>query len=845
MFKDVPMGEARDRGHALSRDGAVRRGGDVTEDGDAPGERRVAVGPGRSCELEGRGAWGAEAGEEWAALVRRLEPVIERMTDACVILDVESRIAGWNSAARRLFGPETSGMMGKKPGEGLVAASAWGDFQGIYSQAGPAGLSTSAVFELLAATGSRGRVGMSYEWRVAALARPDGAVVGYTAMIVPRDSGEAAAATGFPDEAWATIFEHTPVPALLLDGNVTVVRANRAACELFRSSAGTLHGRSLEHLIACPQGPEGGACGRDDACECGGVMMALRRAMASGQALTGREVRQKLLPGRADRNAFLRVSGFPVSLGGRAGMVLNLEDVTEFRRCENRLREHAMLVAASEDAICVADMGGRIHFWSAGAEKLFGWSAKEAADRTVTDVMFGGASYVWSGLRGLVVETGTWEGPLEPFNRKKEVLSVRGRVWLKQGHEGGEPSVVIMATDLTRNRQLEKQLLRAQRLESVGTLACGIVHDLNNVLTPVQMTAELLRPSVTGADGERFLNLLVRSAARGVEITRQLLLFGRGSEGGFATLDLRSLVSETVKILAGTLPKSIQLRPNLSEELWPVLGDATQVHQVLMNLCVNARDAMPDGGVMTVAVRNVELDDAGARRVTGGRAGRYAVLSVRDTGVGISREVLDRIFEPFFTTKLPVAGTGLGLSMVQGIVRDHRGFVTVATEEGHGSEFAVYLPVTDEKPRNPGREERSPRRSGNNEWVLVVEDDDVIRELIQTTLERAGYRVITAADGAEGISVFGRRHEEIAVVVMDMMLPLIDGTTAIGMFRRLEPGVELVVMSGLPSQRSAAEKATGGRYRFLQKPLEVEKLLQVVGVAVEEGKVAGRATRPA
>ncbi len=308
---------------------------------------------------------------------------------------------------------------------------------------------------------------------------------------------------------------------------------------------------------------------------------------------------------------------------------------------------------------------------------------------------------------------------------------------MRDGEETA-PSVVLVATDLTGKRQLEKQLLRAQRLESVGTLACGIAHDLNNVLTPVQMAAELLRPSVAGTDSERFLNLLVRSATRGGEITRQLLLFGRGNESGYCAVDLRSLLKETVKILSGTLPKSIQVRGVIPDQLWPVVGDVTQVHQVLLNLCVNARDAMPDGGVILVRAQNRELDEAGARAIEGGRPGSYVVLSVRDTGVGIPREVQERMFDPFFTTKPPGMGSGLGLSTVQGIVRSHRGFVSVETEVGRGTAFSVFLPVASTMPEKPPTTEPPAVRLGQNECVLVIEDEESILELIQTGVGHVG-----------------------------------------------------------------------------------------------------------
>lgn len=776
---------------------------------------------------------------EWKALVERLAPVIERIKVGCVILDTESRMVAWNGVARGLFSQELGEVLGRSPGGTLVPGGAWNDFESIFRQASLAGLSTSGVLEHKGPDGER----VACEWRVAALARPDGTVAGYTAMVSQKGSGADDSAAGAASKSgWEAVFDQTLVPTFLLSTDGKIWRANAAARGLFVDRTENLEGRTLAELLACPEGKPGGRpCGESPRCNVCGLGVTLHGTNAGGESVSRREIRQTMPRQQGSYEARLLVSASPVQREGQAMMLVSLEDVTERRRNEGRLREQAMLLAAAEDAICIVDLAGRIQFWSPGAERLYGWASAEAVERPVSDVIFGGAGYIWSGLRGIVLEKGNWEGDLEPFSRKKESLSVRARAWLMRDGDEVSASIVIVATDLTGKRQLEKQLLRAQRLESVGTLACGIAHDLNNVLTPVQMAAELLRPAVAGTDSERFLNLLVRSAARGGEITHQLLRFGRGNESGNAAVDLRSLLKETVKILSGTLPKSIQVRGVIPEELWPVMGDVTQVHQVLLNLCVNARDAMPDGGVILVRAQNRELDEAEAATIAGGRPGSYVVMSVRDTGVGIPVEVMERMFDPFFTTKPPGMGSGLGLSTVQSIVRTHRGFIQVTTEVGRGTVFSIFLPVATHMPQTPIPAQATPLRVGQNECVLVVEDEAAILELLQTGLERAGYRVLTATDGAEAISIFGKHHAEISAAVIDMMLPLIDGATSIRMFRKLVPDLEIVAISGLPTLHAAASEAAGRRVTFLQKPVRLEDVLVAVGSAVARRQSLDRA----
>lgn len=654
-----------------------------------------------------------------------------------------------------------------------------------------------------------------------------------------RDDGDPSAAAA--EGEWAAMFARLPVACLLLAADGRVRRVNRALLDLSGCTEEQALGLKLGDLLGCADCPEAGEPGGGCATPVDGhgcsLWQVILETLRDGAVHRRTEVRRRLTRRGLECDAVLLMSASPIRIGEETMAFVCLEDVTTNRLAEERIREQAALLAEAHDAICVLDAGGRIRFWNRGAEALYGWTAEEAVGEEVTDVLFGGSGAAWRKITDCLEDEGHWDGELEPFHRNHRPLIVDMRASLVREGRGAAGAILLVATDLTETKHLERQLLRAQRLESLGTMACGIAHDLNNVLTPVQMVVDLLRPSVAGTDGERFLDLLTRSARRGSDIIRQLLLFGRGVEGAQVELDLRFLLKETTKILRETFPRSIQVRLDLPDELSPIVGDATQLHQVLMNLCVNARDAMTDGGVLTLTVENVELDERALRAFPGGKPGPYVRLRVEDTGCGIPAEMLERIFDPFFTTKPVGQGTGLGLSTAQGIVRAHHGFVEVATEVGRGTRFTVLFPAgaPSLKPTLAPISVRS--EPGQQQLLLVVDDEEEIRELLRTTLERSGYQVVTACDGAEAISVFGRRHGEIAGVLVDMMMPFIDGAAAIAALRKIDPSIPVVAFSGMPGQREVAERAAGGRVIFLGKPFVPGELNDAVQRCLRQGSV--------
>jgi PAS domain S-box-containing protein len=387
---------------------------------------------------------------------------------------------------------------------------------------------------------------------------------------------------------------------------------------------------------------------------------------------------------------------------------------------------------------------------------------------------------------------------------------------------------VCFAFDLTERKKLEQQFLRAQRMESIGTLAGGIAHDLNNVLAPITMSIDLLKMKFTDKSSQDLLATLSSSAQRGAEMVRQVLSFARGVEGRKMEVQVKHLLKDIEKIAHDTFPKNIQVRSIIPNELWTILGDPTQLHQVLLNLCVNARDAMPNGGTLTISAEDVHLDEHYAGLNPDAHAGTYCVLQIMDSGIGMPPDIIDKIFDPFFTTKEIGKGTGLGLSTSLAIVKSHGGFFRVYSELGKGTTFKAYFPAKTEPSAETGAEIVAELPRGNGELVLIVDDEVNVRQITRQTLEAFGYRVLVASDGAEAVATVARQGAEIAVVLTDMMMPVMDGPATIQVLLRLNPNLPIIAASGLSADGRVTQAASLGVKHFLSKPYSADALLQVL-----------------
>jgi len=493
------------------------------------------------------------------------------------------------------------------------------------------------------------------------------------------------------------------------------------------------------------------------------------------------------------------------------------------RAAELKIREQAALIEKAQDAILVENIQGRIIYTNPSAERLYGWSAAELQDGAARRVAASGEKQV-AGARQIALTTGEWLGELEQMTRDGRRLTVASRCTLIKNERGEPTSLLFINTDVTEKKRLELEFFRAQRIESIGALAGGMAHDLNNALSPILMGLQLLQKQRLDEETHRMLSVMEQNTHRGADMVRQVLLFSRGRNSEKEPLSPGGLVREMERIARQTFPKSINVAALVPADLWTVLGNATQLHQVLLNLCVNARDAMPRGGELTLAADNVELGADEAARIPNGAPGRFVMLLVSDTGTGIPLEIQPRIFEPFFTTKPAGQGTGLGLSTMSRIVGQHGGFVNLKSEPGRGATFEIYLPRATFMPmENTNRVSPAELPRGNGELILVVDDEESVREMVSLGLTTQGYRVIAAANGADAIALFERQAGEVRLVLLDTDMPVLNGQATIPFLRAQAPTVPIVLMSGELEALANADTIAS-----LVKPFQLEELLRTV-----------------
>jgi PAS domain S-box-containing protein len=511
-------------------------------------------------------------------------------------------------------------------------------------------------------------------------------------------------------------------------------------------------------------------------------------------------------------------------------MVGAMKDITERKQAEAKLKEQSMLIDNMRDAVIIRDLEDRVLFWNKGAELIYGFSASEVMNKSAAKILWGEREDEVKQVIQTVLRVGHWSGELKKRRKTGEELRVESNWILTYNEQEKQKAIITIDRDVTEQRRLQEQFLRAQRLDSLGRLAGGIAHDLNNIFTPMMLSLELLETKQSDEKSQKWIKALQRNLERSTQLVQQILSFARGTEGQLQSINLADVIDELTDFIQDTFPKTISIKRQVARDLPLVRADAMQIYQVLLNLAVNARDAMPAGGELTFHLEPFLVSERNALIHLDAKFGEYVRISVSDTGTGMSPEVLDKIFEPFFTTKDVGKGTGLGLSTVFSIVKHHQGFINVYSELGKGTVFRVYLPVWQQK-EDVGRQEvkeHSSTQRAKGEKILIIDDEEAVCEIVRALLTAHGYSVLTALTGQAGVELLKQHQESLVAAVVDMSMSGMDGLKTVQALREISPTLKIIVASGfLDSERITLLKREHVE-AFLQKPFEAAKLLQVL-----------------
>ena len=524
------------------------------------------------------------------------------------------------------------------------------------------------------------------------------------------------------------------------------------------------------------------------------------------------------------------------SIGEREKSILTLfsqqaSTILDRKHAEMKIREQAALLDEVLDAIILESLDGQILYWNKGASKIYGYESSAVIGKNSYDILHSEPPEAVFRVRDNLLEKNRWSGELK-FVKKEGELVILDNRWTLLTDEGGNPRAILkVSSDISEKKKMEEQFFRMQRMDGLGRLAGGIAHDIRDLLTPITMSVDALRKRLDDEQSLKILRLVDASARRSVELVKQILVFSRGEDSDRIVFQPTSIIHEMETMIRETFPKSIQVEFEIAENLWAVYGDAIQLRQVILNLCINSRDAMPDGGKLFLKAENLAMDENGIRIHPDARPGRYVVFTISDTGSGIPPGLFNKIFEPFFTTKEVTGGAGLGLPTAAAIVRSHGGFVTLHSEVRKGTTFKIYIPAADVAEHAPVEEKDLDVLSGHGELILVVDDESSIREITRVTLETYGYSVMTAIDGAEAIATYARNADRIKVILLDNMMPVLDGRSAIMAIRKMQTGVKIIAASGLEEEGQSTFSITADA--FLSKPFTAEALLVTVRKVLE------------
>ena len=522
--------------------------------------------------------------------------------------------------------------------------------------------------------------------------------------------------------------------------------------------------------------------------------------------------------------------------GNFIGLIGINRDTTDYKLSLEKIYEQAALLDETPDAIIVRNMEDRILYWNKSAERLYGYSVKEAVNTKSYELLFSEGETRLADIEQAVINRGEWSGELVQKTKESKEVTVHSRQTLVQDKLGFPKSILVINTDITEKKNLDNQMIRAQRMEGVGTLASGIAHDLNNLLAPIILATDLLLINPAQEKAIEFLKTIKKSAKHAGSVVNQVLAFARGVEGGERILfHPKHIAKEIIQITKEIFPKNIIINFNIPNDLWPIKGEPTQLHPVLLNICINSRDAMPEGGEIHLKAEKEYLDQSYVAVFPGAKAGNYVKFEITDTGHGMAKETIKYIFDPFYTTKKEGHGTGLGLSISHGIIKNHGGFITVNSKEGYGSTFKIYLPAVTNEVVNSLNSDKPSIPKAQGELILVVDDEPPICDMVVQVLESQGYNVLTAKDGTEALAIYIKQQNKIQLVLTDIVMPQMDGLRLTRTLKKLKPDLNVIASTGQGQEKERNELKDVGIKIILEKPY-TSNSLQVAVHEVLNGK---------
>ena len=516
-----------------------------------------------------------------------------------------------------------------------------------------------------------------------------------------------------------------------------------------------------------------------------------------------------------------------------SGMILDITDRKQ--AAEERIRLATAVEQAAESVI-ISDRRGTIHYVNPAFARLSGFSSEEIVGKNFRILKSESHDETFYREMWQKISSGTaWAGRISNKMKDGSLRQFETTISPIRDKNGVIVNFVSVNRDVTQEVALEAQLFQAQKMEAVGTLAGGIAHDFNNLLQVIQGYTEVLQGEVSrNKPGFEALEKIHRSAKRGAELTRQLLTFSRKVQSERRPLDLNREVEQVKRLLERTIPKMIEIELYLSESPAVVSADPIQVEQAIMNLAVNAKDAMPEGGKIVIETEKVKLDEQFCKTHLGARPGEYVLLSISDTGHGMDREILEHVFEPFYTTKDVGKGTGLGLAMVYGIVKNHEGYILCYSEISTGTTFKIYLPALEQSGQRQKPDETKDLFKGGDETILLVDDEEYIRDLGVELLTDAGYHVLTATDGEEGLELYRKEQKNIDLIILDLVIPGMGGKKCYEEILRISPKAKILIVSGYSANGPGKAALEAGARGFVGKPFDVSHLLETIREILDE-----------